>query len=93
MGVSSSVFHKDEASVLDYAVDWEDWLCNEETILTSTWDVPEGITKDSDSKTDTIATVWLSGGTTGETYELVNHITTSGARTVERTITIHVRER
>jgi len=87
------IFRKDPASVLDYGIDWSDWLDSGETISTSTWTVPVGITKDSESNGDTSTLVWLSGGTAGTTYELANKIVTSDGRTVERTIEIIVEQR
>lgn len=83
---------KDPASVLDYKVEWSTWLADD-TIDTSSWTVPTGITKDSDTHTTTAATIWLSGGTVGETYKLTNRITTAGGRTDERSFTISIRER
>lgn len=86
-------FRKDPASVLDYGIDWSDWLASGEIISTSTWTVPTGITKDSDSKGDESTIVWLSGGTAGMAYEITNKITTSDSRTVERTIEVIVEQR
>jgi hypothetical protein len=57
-------FEKDPDAVLDYAIDWTDRL-GSDTISTSTWTVPSGITKDSDNKTTAKTTIWLSGGTVG----------------------------
>lgn len=54
-------FTKDPQAVLDYNVDWSTWL-GTDTIASSVWTVEAGLTKDSDSKTTTIATVMLSGG-------------------------------
>lgn len=88
----SNTFIKDPDSVLDYAVDWSDWL-GTDTIATSSWTVPTGITNDSDSNTTTVATVFLSGGTIGQRYDLVNRITTAAGRTADRTITIIVRSK
>jgi hypothetical protein len=85
-------FTKDSHEVLDYRVDWSEWL-DADTISTSTWHVPDGITQDAENETTTTATIWLSGGTTGENYNVTNHITTAGGRTGERTITIKVRDR
>jgi hypothetical protein len=85
-------FFKDPDAVLDYAIDWSDWL-GSDTISTSTWTVPTGITEDSESETTTVATIWLSGGTAGVKYDLVNEIVTAGSRTANRTIRIDVRER
>jgi len=91
------VFDKDPSAVLDYQIDWTDWLAltppgTADTISTSTWTVPTGITKASDSKTTVKTTVWVSGGTAGQQYELVNRIVTVAGRTAERTIVIWCRE-
>lgn len=86
-------FRKDPSSVLDYGIDWSEWLATGETISTSTWTVPTGITEDSSSKSDTSTLIWLSGGTAGNVYELTNKIVTTGGRTCERSIMIIVEER
>ena len=82
-------FRKGPDEVLDYAGDWSDWL-GSDTIVTSTWTVPTGLTKDSDTATTTTTTVWLSGGTLGEQYDLEACVETSAGRTACRTIRIHV---
>jgi hypothetical protein len=87
---------KDPDATLDYGLDWageDPWLAAGETIQTSTWLVPAGLVKGSDSHTDTATTVWLSGGTLGVDYEVTNRITTNQARTDDRTIRIMIRER
>ena len=84
--------NKDPNEVLDYQIDWTLRLAGD-TISTSTWTVPAGITKDSDSNTTTAATVWLSGGTLGETYELLNRIVTAGARTMDQTVKIKIKSK
>ena len=72
-----------------------------ETISASTWTMT-GITEDSedtgaitiagiDYGVNTVATVWLSGGTAGTDYELLNDIDTSDGRTLQKTITVMVR--
>jgi hypothetical protein len=88
-------FDKDPHEVLDYQIDWSEWLDGDtpDTIDTSTWHVPDGITMDTDANTTTTATIWLSGGTAGEVYTVTNHITTAGGRTGERSINIKVKER
>jgi hypothetical protein len=91
--MSIATFTKDPNAVLDYQIDWTAWLTGAETITTSTWTVPTGITKDSDSHTTALTTIWLSGGTAGTKYLLTNRIVTSAARTDDRTITISVKER
>ena len=88
-----SSFIKDPDSVLDYKIDWTDWL-DTDTIATSSWVTDDaGITIDSDSETTTETTVWLSSGVAGSSYILTNTITTAVPRTAERSITIYVLER
>ncbi len=73
-----------------------------ETIATTAWTVPTGVTNDSDVKTavtirgtvyaaNTVATITLSSGTADTDYELLNKITTA-TRTLTHTITIKVRD-
>lgn len=88
-----SRFVKDPSAVLDYRVDWTDWLGQSETIVSSSWTVPSGINKDSDTIGDGKATIWLSGGTRGQDYTLTNRIATNAARVDERSIVIMVRSR
>jgi hypothetical protein len=88
-----ATFTKDPDAVLDYRVDWSQWLAAGETITVSTWVVPAGITKNSDSLAGSAATVWLSGGMAGTTYRVTNRITTNQGRTDDRSMTITVRDR
>lgn len=85
-------FSKDPAAVLDYAVDWTDWL-GADTISTSTWTVSTGIAQVTTANTTTTATIWVSGGTAGRSYTLTNKIVTAGGRTDERSITVVVENR
>lgn len=83
---------KDPQALLDYSVDWALWLAGD-TIATSSWTVPDGLTNANESNTNTVATVWLSGGTDKMTYTIVNHITTAGGRADDRSIIVRVRGR
>lgn len=80
---------KDPDEVLDYKVDWAARL-GDDTISTSTWTLPAGITSTTDSNTDSETIIWLTGGTLGETYELLNHIVTAGGRTMEQTVRLKI---
>ena len=84
-----SYFEKDPSAILDYQVNWTDWLTTD-TIASSTWTVPDGITKVTDVTDDTKATIWLSGGTVGKRYTITNRIVTAGGRQDERSITIKI---
>ena len=84
---------KDPDAVLDWVWDWNEWLDDGETIVTSTFLTSVGIVVDSTSNTTKTATVWLSGGTAGQVYQVTNRITTNAGRTDDRSITIRVTER
>lgn len=86
----ADVFTKDPDEVLDYVRDWTSIL-DGDTIATSVWTVPAGITKTTDSHTTTTATIWLSGGTADVDYAVVNRITTAGGRTHDKTLTFNIR--
>lgn len=81
--------NKDPDDVVDYSIDWSEWL-DGDTIIASSWIVEAGITPDSEAFTTTITTVWLSGGTTGEVYECTNRITTAAGRQRDQTISVRV---
>jgi len=85
-------FTKDPNAVLDYSIDWTRWLAGDQ-IATSEWIIPSGLTKMADSKTSTSATVWLSGGSVGQSYTVTNRITTAAGRTEDRSFIIRVEER
>jgi hypothetical protein len=83
---------KDPDASLDYAIDWTDWLKND-TITSSTWVLPNGITKVRDSFTDTVATIWLSGGADGSSYSLLNKIETAGGRKEDRSVLLELKQK
>jgi len=86
---------KRPGSIADFGLNWAgppSFLAGD-TIDTSTWEVPEGITEETNppaSKTGTTTTIWLSGGTEGQEYVLENTITTVGGRTWVRPLRIKV---
>jgi len=83
---------KDPDSILDYVVDWSEWL-GSDTVSSSTFTVGTGLTKDSESNTTTTATVWVSGGTANSSYTVTNRIVTAGGRTADRSFVVKVVER
>jgi hypothetical protein len=83
---------KDPNEVLDYDLDWYARL-DGDTISTSTWTVPGGITKNSDSHGTTATKIWLSSGTTGSSYDITNRIVTAGGRTMDHTETLMVEDK
>jgi hypothetical protein len=78
---------RDPNSILDYAIDWTEWLATTtDTISNSTWILPSALSTTASSFGTATTIVWISGGTAGEVYDVINQIVTFGGRTEERTI-------
>lgn len=87
-------FIKDPDAKKDYGVDWGPWLANEgDTIAAVSWDVPAGLTVTAVSPPQATPTVWLSGGTAGESYRVTCHIVTAAGRIDEHGFTVVVLDR
>lgn len=82
---------KDPDSTEDYRFNWTLEL-DGDTILTSTFFLPDGLTEVSSSNTTTTATIFVSGGSVGTIYRITNRITTAGGRTKDKTIRVLVDE-
>lgn len=86
------VFQRHPDSVLDYVVDWLDWLDTGETISSVVWTVPAGLTQPFPaSLSGAMAKVWIAGGVALTDYQVACHITTTAGRQDVRTILIKVR--
>jgi hypothetical protein len=59
-----------------------------DTIATSQFTLPAGITATQSANTTTATKVWLSGGTVGQAYLVQNEIATTGGRTMDQTVKI-----
>jgi hypothetical protein len=83
---------EDPGNVLDYSWDWSLWLASGDTIQTSTWTVPIGITQTTPnpSISGNVTTIWLTGGTVGQTYTVTNKVVTSQGRTKYWSRTIYI---
>jgi len=73
------VRYKTPTAILDFGRSYIKWL-NGDTIQSSTWAVPAGITQVSVSNDTTSTVIFVSGGTLHRTYRLANTITTVGGR-------------
>lgn len=90
---------KDPDEVLDYKVDWIGTASDpgplygiSDEISDSLWVIPANISKESDTFDDTSTTIWLSGGTAGETYVLLNRITTAGGRVFDQSVKLPMKD-
>lgn len=96
--MNTQSWNKSPDAELDYGINWgENWLDTDagEQLASSSWSVPAGITKktDSFSAVTGITSITVSGGTSGTTYTLVNTITTSQGRTDSRAIHLIIMQR
>lgn len=80
---------KDPDEHVDYGLDWSARLRGD-SILSSTWIVPDGLTADQDSDNGSLTIVWLSGGTVGKTYDIVNRVVTQNGRTFDQTVRLRI---
>ncbi len=85
---------KDASAILDYEMDWSDWLETGVTIASAT------VTTDSEELSATNTAVeggvvlWrLSGGTTGRSYTVVVQINTDNGQVDRRSIRVRVADR
>lgn len=87
------MFVKAPNDVLDYEWDWSVWLPTGDTISTVSWTAADGLTIETSpasSNTTTTATVWLGGGTAGETYNVTCEVTTAAGRVAQWSQNVNV---
>jgi hypothetical protein len=82
---------KDPDEVLDYNIDWSPRLTSPDVISASQWFVPTGLIADNEEMTDNSTTVWLSSGTLGTVYDVLNRIDTVEGRTMDQTVTLKIK--
>lgn len=94
-----SFIEKDTEAILDYTMDWGQWLPTGESIVTSTWQI-ETLAGDTDplistttSATSTRAIITMRDGTAGKIYKVYNTITTTTGLKDRRYFRIKVRAR
>ncbi len=99
LGTKSNPYIKDPDDTLDFVINWNGGakpFLGTDTISAaaggSTWIVTPGITNVLDTKTTTTTTIWLSGGTEGVRYAILNRITTAGGRTKDKTIYLVIKQ-
>jgi hypothetical protein len=78
---------KHPSEILDYSLDYDDWLVGSETLSTVAVTVASGLTltpsgKPAPAISGTLVTFWVGGGTHGQSYAIEITTTTSGGRTL-----------
>lgn len=77
-------YTKDPDDRIDVSFNWVGFL-DGDTIDTSTFLLPDGLTEFDSSNTTLRTTVWVSGGSAGNLYRVTNRIVTDGGRTKDMT--------
>lgn len=86
-------FEKDPDTLTYFTVDWGPDLRPGESLQgTPSWSVPDGLTKSSELVSGNIATLWVSGGTVGQSYACRCRATYDSGRSEDWTIYIVVKE-
>lgn len=86
-------YKQDPEANLDWIFDWNLWLGEFEFISSAQFITDPGITVTNNSSTQKTATVWLSGGTEGQTYRITCRVTTNEGRTDDRSFTLRITNR
>lgn len=89
-------FYHDPQAVLDYGKNWATWLEEGETLVSSDWSVPDGITLVQQSYAPTGQTVvriaaWTS--TVGDSHIITNHVASSDGQEEDSSYEIVIREK
>lgn len=72
--------------LLNWSIDWSVRGLGEDTIATSTWvGSSDAFTISDESHTDTMTTMFLTGGVADSNYTITNTITTNGGLTMQET--------
>ncbi len=69
-------YTKDPGSQLDYVFEWKDWLVEGDQILKSSFTIQEGLDWVAESTDGTKTRVWVTGGTSGQSYLVTNRVET-----------------
>lgn len=84
---------KAPGATLTYGIDWTAWLAAGDTLSAVSWTVPAGLTSVLESNTAYVASIKLSGGTQGKSYDVKCQITTTGGLIDERTLKFTIEQR
>lgn len=71
------IFSKDPDDIMDYSIDFTSWLQSTENISSVDWSLDDDLTFVTHAFTNKIATVWVSGGVSGNRYSAKCKIVTN----------------
>lgn len=92
-GAGRPVIEKDPDAILDYTVDWVDYLTDVTDAIASYQVLTTGVTIVSTAQNTTKITAWLSGGIEGDKVQVTYRIVTAAGRTDDRSIYLKIKQR
>ena len=87
---------KDPNSTIDVSIDWSDWLADcQDAAVSYTWTLDGGLTQAGAGTLGSVATVFVSAGTSGAVSNLTCRITTASTppRVEDRTVSLTIEDR
>ena len=82
-------YTKSAAEITDFTLDWSQ-VVGADSIITSAWTVPSGITGSNQSSTATTASIRIAAGTASLFYPFVNTITRISGQVDQESLVITV---
>lgn len=76
---------QDKDAYLDYAIDWSDWLLDDDAIIASKWQADAGIHLSSSYIQGACTVIWVQGGEPNRGYNITNTIKSRSGRVDQRT--------
>ena len=71
----TTTFEKTPEGILDYSIDYTNWLASGASIASSVWTLDPPLNPESFAFSPTQTSVFISGGVDGETYCATNTVT------------------
>ena len=87
------IIDKDPNSILDYTIDWAEYLADVVDTIASFSVTSTGLTVVSSFQSGTKVTAWLSGGTEGDKVMVTYQIVTAIGRRDDRSIYLKIKQR
>lgn len=87
-----AVYTQDPDAILDYLVNWSDWLDSGDTITSALAFCDSGLDILAQSFSASGHTVWLSSGSVGQEYLITSRIWTTFGRKNDQSFTLRVQQ-
>ena len=73
--MATTTFEKTPEGILDYSIDYSNWLATDAEIVSSVWTLDPPLTQEAVAFSATQTSVFIGGGEDGQTYCATNTVT------------------